>query len=145
MPLATLWIVGKPWMSKGAMRWFHNVPMVKKLWNIKQFFHWKFIYIQKERGERIWACSWYAGKGLNEEDIMKVIWKFLDLRCDIEYSIHFFIAYWTNFSLKIHSNKKLEQNLDLLLIFLETPQWVGFNESDSEILRPKVQEILNFG
>ncbi len=74
-----------------------------------------------------------------------MIWKFLDLRCDIEYAIHFFIEYWTNFSLKIHSNKRLEQNLDLLLVFLETLQWVGFNESDSEILRPKVQEILNFG
>ncbi len=64
---------------------------------------------------------------------------------DTEYSIHFFIEYWTKFSLKMHSNENIEQNSDLLLVFLETRQWVGFNESDSEILRPKVQEILNFG
>jgi hypothetical protein len=32
----------------------------------------------------------------------------------------------------------------MLLIVLESPQWVGLNEDNLEILRPKVREILSF-
>ncbi len=32
----------------------------------------------------------------------------------------------------------------MLLILLESPQWLGFNEGDLQKSRPKVQEILKF-
>ncbi len=50
------------------------------------------------------------------------------------------------FLLKIHlnQNQKLKGNLGSLLIFLESPHWVGFNEVDLEIFRSKVWGILNF-
>jgi hypothetical protein len=32
----------------------------------------------------------------------------------------------------------------MLLVLLENPKWVEFNEGNLEILRPKMWEILNF-
>jgi hypothetical protein len=32
----------------------------------------------------------------------------------------------------------------MLLVLLESLNWVRFNEGDLEILKPKVQKILNF-
>jgi hypothetical protein len=42
------------------------------------------------------------------------------------------IEYWTFLKLKIHLNKnyKLQFNLDMILVLLESPWWVGFNEGD---------------
>jgi hypothetical protein len=56
------------------------------------------------------------------------------------------IEYWTIFSIKIHfnQNSKLLSKLGTLLIVLESPRWVGLNEDNLEIFRPKVREILNF-
>jgi len=36
-------------------------------------------------------------------------------------------------------------NLGALLVLLESPQRVRFDEGDLEIFRPEVQEILNLG
>jgi hypothetical protein len=44
----------------------------------------------------------------------------------------------------LNQNYKWLGNLDALLVFLESPWWVGFNEGDLEFLRFEVQEILNF-
>jgi hypothetical protein len=32
----------------------------------------------------------------------------------------------------------------MLLVLLERPEWIGFNEGDLKILKSKVWEILNF-
>ncbi len=42
----------------------------------------------------------------------------------------------------LNENKKLYENLVPLLVLLESTQWVGSNEGDLEIFRPKVQKIL---
>ncbi len=54
----------------------------------------------------------------------------------IEYFLH-----WNHLSQKVKIIKEIGQALNIV----QKPfTWVGFNEDDLEIFRPKVQEILNF-
>jgi hypothetical protein len=57
-----------------------------------------------------------------------------------------YIEYWTKFSLKFHfnQNKNLKGNMGMLLVLLESSQWVGHNVGNLKISRPKVWEILTF-
>jgi hypothetical protein len=47
---------------------------------------------------------------------------------------------FTKFSLK----SKLKKNLCALLILLENLLWIGFNEGNLEVFKPKVWELLKF-
>jgi hypothetical protein len=55
--------------------------MVEKLLNVEHIFvTYSFKSKVKIIGEFGWH-SWYSWKALREWDFMKVIWKFLELRC----------------------------------------------------------------
>jgi hypothetical protein len=66
--------------------------------------------------------------------------------CNVSTYIGEVIEYWTIFFWKIHINQNwtLHGNLGMVFVFPESPQWVGFNEADLEIFRPKVWEIMKF-
>jgi len=57
-------------------------------------------------------------------------------------------SYWIFFALKICLSQKVKiiKEFGQALDVAQKPfkWWVGFNEDDLEIFRPKVQEILNF-
>ncbi len=44
----------------------------------------------------------------------------------------------------LNQNYKWLGNLDAILVFMESPWWVGFNEGHLEFFRFEVQEILSF-
>ncbi len=75
--------IGKLTMSRGVSNWFHNVLTygreVIEYWTNFPF----TIYLnQNEIYSGIWTCSWYSWKALDEEEeLIKVIWSFWDLRC----------------------------------------------------------------
>jgi hypothetical protein len=98
----TLDTIGKPLMSR--VHWVGCIMFSTYAGEVIEY--WINVFIENSLKSKLniigefWAHSWYRWKALSEQDLMKVVWKFLDLRWKRDWILSSFL------SLEIQLNHK---------------------------------------